>query len=682
MIRRVFFDNLINFEFDDRKVKTQMEPDYQSEIAFWAETLPEGRRDPWMINVIDPETRIREFPPELLKYVEALNGNFLQVLDVGAGPLSPLAWGVDNGLFEVTATDPLAEEYARLMADLKIDYPIAPIKGFGEHIADMFEPGRFDIVYSRNALDHTVSPGECIENITRVLKPGGIFFQEGFFNEGTEAGWTGLHQHDLFPENGHLWRADKHGTRTNLTENLNLACVLEKHCQYYGRNWYNIILKKSADDVSIRAGNLTKIYKLYDTPKDRVREALHPFRKKYHRPFHALDDVSFEVKKGETIGIIGRNGSGKSTLLQIICGVLHPTSGGVDVNGRVSALLELGTGFNPEFTGRENVYLNSSILGLTKAETDARFERIERFADIGDFIDQPVKTYSSGMYIRLAFSVAINVDPDILVVDEALSVGDIFFQHKCMTRMRQLMKQGVTIVFVTHDMGAVKSLCGEAILLRRGKVAATGRAEDVVNEYVHQMLEEDFGSNGNSENAAEGDRRGSDTGILKNSLLFGKNPAFLERTRDFRTGSGEVKIQNVELLDEKGDRIEACLFKDKLVVRIHLEFFIDCHNPNIGFLVRDKNGVEIIGTNLFQEDISVGSVKKGETLVVDFKFKNILQNGNYSIAPAVCQSDDLGRYSVEMYDLVDNAAVFASGSKDGKAIHTKVSVPFEITVYQ
>ena len=232
-----------------------------------------------------------------------------------------------------------------------------------------------------------------------------------------------------------------------------------------------------SEDSVIRIQNLTKAYRLYDSHADRVKETFHPFRKKYYRTFNALTDVSFEVTRGETLGIIGRNGSGKSTLLQIICGTLQPTSGSIEVIGRVSALLELGAGFNPEFTGRQNLYINGAILGLKHEEIELRFDDIAAFAGIGDFIDQPVKTYSSGMYVRLAFAIAISVDPDILVVDEALAVGDIYYQHKCMHRMKELMQKGTTIVFVSHDMGSIKSLCKRAILLDNGLISKKGEDE-------------------------------------------------------------------------------------------------------------------------------------------------------------------------------------------------------------
>lgn len=246
-----------------------------------------------------------------------------------------------------------------------------------------------------------------------------------------------------------------------------------------------------SSDIAIRVNNLGKCYEIYDRPKDRLKQFLLPrwhrligqLPKQYYREFWAMKDVSFEVKRGETVGIIGRNGAGKSTLLQLICGTINPTSGSIDVNGRVAALLELGAGFNPEFTGRENIYLNGQLFGLTNTEMNERYEDIIAFADIGDFIEQPVKTYSSGMYVRLAFSVAVHIDPQILVIDEALAVGDIFFQMKCIDRMEEIRKQGTTILFVSHALEQVKRFCESAIWIENGQVRLYGDSNYVTDQY-------------------------------------------------------------------------------------------------------------------------------------------------------------------------------------------------------
>ncbi len=243
-------------------------------------------------------------------------------------------------------------------------------------------------------------------------------------------------------------------------------------------------------DFAIRVQGLSKCYHIYDRPQDRLKQGLWRGRKQFYREFWALRDVSFEVGKGETVGIIGRNGSGKSTLLQMIAGTLTPTAGAAEVNGRVAALLELGSGFNPDFTGRENVFVNGAVLGLSESEIAARFDEIAAFADIGDFIEQPVKTYSSGMMMRLAFAVSVCVEPDILIIDEVLAVGDMAFQFKCMKRLEQLVQSGVTLLFVSHDIGAVKAFCRRAIYLAKGEVRASGSASDMVEMYLLDIRNE------------------------------------------------------------------------------------------------------------------------------------------------------------------------------------------------
>jgi len=463
------------------------------------------------------------------------------------------------------------------------------------------------------------------------------------------------------------------------------------------------------DTIVISAESLTKTYRLYDVREDRVKEAFHPLRKKYHKPFNALDSISFDVRKGETFGIIGRNGSGKSTLLQLISGVLRPTSGRLYVNGKVSALLELGTGFNPEFTGRENIFINGSILGLKRETLENRMEEILSFADIGDFINQPVKTYSSGMYIRLAFAIAINVAPDILVVDEALAVGDMYFQHKCMNRMQQLIREGCTLIFVSHDMGSVKSLCRRALFLDNGRAVCIGDAEKVTNRYYYSLIEKDenMDSNlpaGDGPDAADPqkealpsgpgrtDPAGSEAGKAlspereaptdptRGQPVFSADDAFIEKVRQTRSGTGEARIQNVRVVDSQGRGISACGFGDKIAVQVHVKFFRDVEDINIGFLVKDKNGIELIGTNLLIEKIPIRKKKAGDAVVTEFRFENILKDGTYSLTVAVGKSDERGRYNVKTYDLVDNAAVFKVETPVDKHIASLVSIPVEIEI--
>ncbi|PIE71742.1 MAG: ABC transporter ATP-binding protein [Deltaproteobacteria bacterium] len=425
----------------------------------------------------------------------------------------------------------------------------------------------------------------------------------------------------------------------------------------------------------IEARGLTKTYKLYDRPEDRVKEAFHPLRKQFHRPFHALNDVSFSVSKGETFGLVGRNGSGKSTLMQLLAGVLQPTSGTVAVKGKVAALLELGAGFNPWFTGRENIYLNGQIQGFTREEIDARLDDILSFADIGDFVDQPVRTYSSGMYVRLAFSVSINVAPDVLLVDEALAVGDIYFQHKCMLRMRQMMDNGVTIVFVSHDMGAVKTLCSRGLLLESGNLRHLGAARDVVDAYYRERVADETGESMAALSSAA-DRAAAH--IADGTVAFKHCDDFSDRIKDTRTGSGGARITCAELLDTKGHPIQRAEWGDILCMRVHIAFYADCNSPNIGFLVRDKNGVEIIGTNCRVEDVQTGDWNAGSRMVIDFQFENILRHGSYSIALAIGISDLKGTVNFTTLDWVDNAVVFEVLPRGDRALHALVGIPVSI----
>ena len=285
--------------------------------------------------------------------------------------------------------------------------------------------------------------------------------------------------------------------------------------------------KNMDEDIVISVKNLTKTYKLYANHADRVKETFNPFRKKYHHPFNALNNISFNVKRGEILGIIGRNGSGKSTLLQIICGILQPTSGSIEINGRVSALLELGAGFNPEFTGRQNVYINGAILGLKHEEIEVRLDDIITFAEIGDFIDQPVKTYSSGMYVRLAFSIATSVDPDVLIVDEALSVGDQGFQQKCVDRMMEFRKAGKTMVVCSHSMYLINELCAKSVWLCDGRARSYGKTSKVISEYLAYLDE----------------RAGKDDAVI--------DPASLESS-----SLPDIMIEDIRLLDDKGRPLE------------------------------------------------------------------------------------------------------------------------------
>ncbi len=389
------------------------------------------------------------------------------------------------------------------------------------------------------------------------------------------------------------------------------------------------------EEIAISLKNVSKCFKRYGRPVDRLKEILLP-GKSYAQEFWALRDVSFDVNKAETMGIIGRNGAGKSTLLQMICGTLTPTSGEIKVNGRIAALLELGAGFNPEFTGRENVYMNGAIMGLSRQDVDQRFDKVAAFADIGDFIEQPVKSYSSGMYVRLAFASAIHVDPDILIVDEALSVGDMFFQAKCMTRMKQMMDDGVTVLFVSHDVGAVKSLCRQAILLSHGELITYGLAKQVVEKYFSMkveseqvILKQDEIKNklNDSELLVE-----SDEYLSNEKDSFVNNLDFLKRAAFQRIQNGKASFINVQILNEEAKKISNFDYGQNLILRMYIEIYEDIDELVFGYHIRDKNGTDIVYSDSEIEGKTLKSIKEGERYIIDWKFQAALIQGIYNVS--------------------------------------------------
>ncbi len=353
---------------------------------------------------------------------------------------------------------------------------------------------------------------------------------------------------------------------------------------------------------SIKAQELGKVYKLFTSPFDRVKETFHPSRKKYHKRFQALSNVSFEIEKGDTVGIIGRNGSGKSTLLQLICGILQPSSGSVVKSGRIAALLELGAGFNPEFTGRENVYLNGSILGISRREMDECFDDILDFANIGEFIDQPVKMYSSGMYVRLAFAVAINVHPDILIVDEALSVGDALFQAKCFAKFKQFQEQGITILFVTHSMDLVTRYCSRAFLLEKGELLQEGSAKDVIDMYNRLLTEDasaaskDDSSPVDSATAGEALKNWGDQ--ILDHMKSSEHEFQLNPDEDCY-GNGKARIFRVGMYDQDGRPRQTLRHGQVYEIVMDVLAKSDLKNPVFAHTIRDVKGFNISGTNTF-----------------------------------------------------------------------------------
>lgn len=380
------------------------------------------------------------------------------------------------------------------------------------------------------------------------------------------------------------------------------------------------------EDVVVSIKNVSKVYKLFDKPIDRLKESLSLTHKNYHTDHFALEDISLDVHKGECVGIIGTNGSGKSTLLKIITGVLSPSSGTVEVNGKISALLELGAGFNMEYTGIENIYLNGTMLGFSKEEMDAKLDDIINFAEIGEFINQPCKTYSSGMFARLAFAVAINVEPDILIVDEALSVGDIFFQSKCYRKFNEFKEAGKTIIFVTHDMGSVIKYCERSMLINRGHHVLTGTSAEAVDVYK-KILANQYDDNTKEEEKVK------DTEVKEVSEEDSswKQKLILNQQVD-SYGNGKAEIVDFAVLNDKGE-VTSTLQKNKQFrIKMKIRFHEDIENPIFAYIIKDRKGTEITGTNTFLEKYMQKNCKKGQEITVNFDQILNLQGGQYLLS--------------------------------------------------
>lgn len=406
-----------------------------------------------------------------------------------------------------------------------------------------------------------------------------------------------------------------------------------------------------SSEIAIKVENLSKCYQIYEQPHHRLKQSIYPRLqrlagkqqpKQYFREFWALKEVSFEIRKGETVGIIGRNGSGKSTLLQLICGTLNPTSGSIQTHGRIAALLELGSGFNPEFTGRENIYMNAAVLGLSKEETDERFNDIITFADISDFIEQPVKTYSSGMMVRLAFAVIAHVDADILVIDEALAVGDAFFTQKCMRFLRNFMKTG-TVLFVSHDTASVRNLCSRAIWIEKGNVLQQGSPKDVCENYLEAFFEDQQGkgtitrikpnrANPPITSAKDQRQKFINASNLRNDIqLFEFNPD----APSF--GKGSAQITGVEFLDSDGSPLAWVVGGEQVILRIHAIAHEPLDAPIIGFTVKDRLGQALFGDNTYLSYRDAPLFCEAEHAIqAEFTFlMPILPVGNYSVNVAI-----------------------------------------------
>lgn len=412
---------------------------------------------------------------------------------------------------------------------------------------------------------------------------------------------------------------------------------------------------------------VSKSYPIYRTPSDRLKELLTLNRRRFHDDFWALRDVSFEVNRGETFCIIGENGSGKSTILQIVAGILAPSEGQVHVGGRVSALLELGSGFNPEFTGRDNVYLNAAILGFSSQQVDAIYSHIEQFAEIGDFINQPVKTYSSGMVVRLAFAVAIHVEPEILIVDEALAVGDIYFRQRCMRKVHEMRDRGVTILFVSHATGDVKALGDRTLWLDRGGVRAIGETDKVIAQYLAAMTEKDSAYLDLKAMPAE-----RTSGRFEAPEVVRELPNI-----DHRHGDGRAEVLGIAVLDEFGRKQQILRPDSVCIVRISVRAKEDITLPNVGFMLRNHLGVDFAGTNTRREDVELAPMRAGDVYTVDFHMQiPALYPGNFSFSPAIA---DGTLVSYRMCDWIDNAITLQMGHSEGQ-IYGYIHLPCKVNV--
>ena len=410
------------------------------------------------------------------------------------------------------------------------------------------------------------------------------------------------------------------------------------------------------NDIAIKVTDLEKVYKLYDKPSDRLKEALHIGRGKHHTEHRALKGVSMTIRQGECVGIIGTNGSGKSTILKIITGVLSPTAGEVEVNGRISALLELGAGFNMEYNGIENIYLNGTMIGFSKKEIDQKLDEILAFADIGDYVYQPAKTYSSGMFVRLAFAVAINIDPEILIVDEALSVGDVFFQAKCYHKFEEFKEMGKTIVFVSHDLSSISKYCDRVVLLNQGIKLGEGAPKQMIDTYKQVLVGQYTAPESEGERLLDDEQlremaaKGVDGSKQKGRTAGGiaENPELLEY------GSKKAKITEYYITDEKGTRTSTILKGSVFTIHMRVKMTENIAAPIFAFTIKNVRGTEITGTNTMFEKAFLESVEAGETKEITFTQDMNLQGGDYLLSLGVTgyEEDDFTVYH-RLYDVLN-----------------------------
>lgn len=420
-------------------------------------------------------------------------------------------------------------------------------------------------------------------------------------------------------------------------------------------------------ETAIRVADVTKIYKLYDNPKDRLKESLGLTRKKCYQEHYALNHINFEVKKGETVGIIGTNGSGKSTMLKLITGVLTPSGGEIQVDGRISALLELGAGFNMEYTGIENIYLNGTMIGFSRSEIDEKMQDILDFADIGEFVHQPVKSYSSGMFVRLAFAVAININPEILIVDEALSVGDVFFQAKCYRKFEEFKQQGKTILFVSHDLGSITKYCDRAILLNKGEKIFEGTPKETVDIYKKVLVNQFDPSELETDEDANDITKFSKDKDWKKSIQV--NPELIEY------GERSAEIIDYALLDENGLITNTFMKGTVFSVRMKIQAHKEVKEPIFAFTIKNLQGIELTGTNTTYEKAQVLPMEPGNIREVTFTQRLDLQGGEYLVSLG-CTGYQNGEFQVfhRLYDVCSLTVISDKNTVGYYDMNSKVSL--------
>lgn len=425
---------------------------------------------------------------------------------------------------------------------------------------------------------------------------------------------------------------------------------------------------KTMDNIAIEVKDLEKVYKLYDKPSDRLKEALHIGRSRRHTEHRALNGVNLTIKQGECVGIIGTNGSGKSTILKIITGVLSPTAGEVKVNGRISALLELGAGFNMEYNGIENIYLNGTMIGFSKKEIDQKLEEILTFADIGDYVYQPAKTYSSGMFVRLAFAVAINIDPEILIVDEALSVGDVFFQAKCYHKFEEFKAMGKTIVFVSHDLSSISKYCDRVVLLNQGVKLGEGGPKQMIDTYKQVLVGQYVPPEPEGERLLDDEK-------LREMAAKGVDGSKSENPELLEYGSKKAKITEYYITDENGTRTSAVLKGSEFAIHMKVETEERIAAPIFAFTIKNVRGTEITGTNTMFEKAFLESVEAGESKEITFTQEMNLQGGDYLLSLGVTgyEGDDFTVYH-RLYDVLNVTVVSDKDTVGFYDMNSKVTV--------